>query len=425
MLIEFKVTNFRSFRDTQVFSMVASADQTLLDNTVETSVLGKQRLLRSATMYGANASGKSNLVKAFVFLRSFLTTSTERKPGSGTGIKRFALDPAYGKAPSEFEITFIQEGVRYQYGISLDSERIHTEWLIAYPRGIRQVWYERSINPETNEPSWYFGPRYTGERQRLTKLTRPDVPFLNVATAFNHKKLRIVFNWFYGSLLILDPTAPIMSLGQVTTHIASGNENILTQIEEMIKHADLGIEKFLWNEGKRQENSGTSDTAERTSETLSARPFYEIEMYHRGQDDTSISLPLEEESLGTRRFFGVLGFWTLILTVGGTLVIDELDASLHPTLMRTLIQMFHDPEINEQGAQLIFNTHDTTLLDTGLFRRDQFWFVEKDHSGASHIYSLLEYSPRKDEALERGYLQGRYGAIPDTTGLLNPDLVHD
>jgi uncharacterized protein len=424
MLIEFRVTNFRSFRDTQVFSMVASADQSLPDNTIETPVMGKQRLLRSAAMYGPNASGKSNLIKAMDFVQDFVTGSTDRKPGSGTGVQPFALDEDSINRPSEFEITFIHEDVRYQYGFSVDRERILAEWLIAYPIGVRQIWYERSIDSKTGETEWYFGPRYTGERQRLTKLTRVDVPFLTVAATFNHERLSSVYEWFTIGFRTIDATTNGSWLEQLTGILITDNEAFVQQTEAMLREADTGIRTFSLEQRKWKDDDFPTDMPDALRNVLRLNPRIDIQLYHEAQDgDLAIAIPFDEESIGTRRFFSLIGPWLTVLSRGACLVLDELDASLHPTLVRTLVQMFHDPKINTKGAQLIFNTHDVTLLDTGLFRRDQFWFVEKDRSGASNIYSLLEYSPRKDEALQRGYLQGRYGAIPSTSELLNLDVT--
>ena len=428
MLVEFKVTNFRSFRDTQVFSMVASSDQTLADNTITTAALGKRRLLRSAVVYGANAAGKSNLIIALNFVSDFVTKAADRKPRGEMRFSPFLLDKEHPNAPSEFEVTFIHDEIRYQYGFSLDQSRVHQEWLIAYPRGVAQTWFERSPLPDGKESEWYFGPNYTGERSRLTSLTRPDALFLSVAATFNHKQLSKVYAWLTMQLQVVDPTSGDVALDQLTATLVNLDESVFSRVRSLVQRADLGIVHV----SSEEQDKWTEDELpldlpdERRSLLLKSSKQVDIKLQHETgeRDGEPVLLPFGEESLGTRRLFGLGGPWVVSLAAGLVLVVDELDASMHPILVRTLVRMFHDPEINRHNAQLIFNTHDTTLLDSGVFRRDQIWFVEKDRAGASHLYPLLEFSPRKDEALEKGYLQGRYGAIPFVSDLLDEAVVH-
>ena len=272
---------------------------------------------------------------------------------------------------------------------------MYEEWLIAYPKGKAQTWFERPVEDLDDPEQWYFGPNLKGEKKRLVSLLRQDTPFLSVAAQFSHKQLTTIYNWFGYHLRIVWPETRIENAeGQFAAELVRDNQEIREIISLFLKKADLGISEIL------------VDTNPETE-------YLEVNIRHQvqGNDESGVVFPLENESRGTRRVFILIGPWIAILVEGYTVIVDELESSLHPMLARMLIKMFHDSEVSD-NAQLVFNTHNTTLLDNELFRRDQIWFVEKDEGGASRLYPLLEFSPRKDEALAKGYLQGRYGAIP-------------
>lgn len=423
MLIEFRAKNFKSFRDEQVFSMVASSDKSLPENTIATKLLGGRRLLRSAVLYGANASGKSNLIKAFEFVQDFVETSAERKRGTEIPIQPFRLDSDSGKSPSEFEINFIHQEVRYQYSFSVDQQRVYQEQLAAYPKGLPQIWFERTTKPDSEEFEWYFGPQLKGEKRRLISVTRPDVLFLSVAATFNHEQLSNVYEWFSNHLRVVDANEAISSFTDYTAKRAMASENIYRAIKGLLDLADLGITDFLVEEKAFAEDELPNDMPDNLRSFLLGSKRLEIQMHHYSKENRiGTSFSFEDESLGTRRFFSLIGPLLDTLIEGYTLVVDEVDASMHPILVKFLVNLFQQPTLNHENAQLIFNTHDTTLLDADLFRRDQIWFAEKDKIGASHLYPLLDFSPRKEEALEKGYLQGRYGAIP-FIGESSPELI--
>lgn len=426
MLVEFRVSNFRSFRDEQVFSMVASADKTHPENTITPRARAKQRLLRSAVLYGANASGKSNFVQALSALQNLVGGSVTPRASGARQIKPFLLDRTARGAPSRFEITFVYQDVRYQYGLTLDQEHILDEWLIAYPKGAPQTWYERRPSPDTGESTWYFGPRLTGERNRLAALTRPDALFLTVAATFNHRQLSLPFNWLNDHLRVVDANRVDDGLHWATVDLVQNHPETRRTVEHLLRHADLGILDFSCEERPGEEQELPADLPEELRASTLRSPQLEIKMFHESDDPEGhrIAVAWDDESLGTQRYFALGGLLAHTLADGFVLVVDELDASMHPILVQTLIRMFHDPSINRNNAQLVFNTHDTTLLDASIFRRDQIWFVEKHRSGASHLYPLLDFSPRKDEALGKGYLEGRYGGIPFVEDLLSQELVH-
>ena len=419
MLIEFKVKNFKSFKDEQVFSMVASPDRNLSQNTITIPPLGNNKLVKSAVIYGHNASGKSNLVRAFDFVKMFILTSDNRTPGSEIRVQPFKLSNSTINAPSEFEVTFLQDGIRYQYGFVVDSKKVYKEWLIAYPKKLPQVWFERNPKAHSEESDWKFGSHYSGEREKLIRLTRPDVLFLTVAAKFNNKLLTVVYRWFLEHLQLADAygNAPNNSLFSMQQFL--NNEKTRNGITKLLQLADLGIIDLEIEEKPFPENLLPTNVPDEFLSLILKSNYLDVQIRHKGEELNSFAslFTLADESRGTEKLLSISGPLLDALDKGNVLMIDELDSSLHSALVRELVKLFYDQNGNSFVAQLIFNTHDTTFLDFNLFRRDQIWFVEKDNSGASHLYPLSDFSPRKDEALQRGYLQGRYGAIPIIDGL--------
>jgi AAA15 family ATPase/GTPase len=399
MLIEFRVKNFKSFQTEQVLSMVASSDKSLPDNTFTTQALGGLKLLRSAVLYGANASGKSNLNAAVRFVQDFVRQSAQNTPDAEIPVQPFRLDKESRKSPSEFEVTFIHQDIRYQYGFSVDRQHVHEEWLIAYPKGKSQTWFERTAKPDVKEYDWYFGPNLKGEKKRLEGLTRPNALFLSTAATFNHEQLSEVYRWFSRHLLIVDMSESIHKFQQYTAEKAMKDPAFHTIVKHWLQFVDLGIVDFSVKE-----------------KILTGM---DIQMIHEMKGGNGISFPMQDESLGVQRFFSICSPWIDTLRKGSLIFLGELDSSLHPILVAALVKMFHNSELNLKNAQLVFDTHYVILLDASLFRREQIWFVGKDRGGASHLYSLLDFIPRKNEAFATGYLHGRYGAIP----FLREDLL--
>ena len=422
MLIEFRFKNYLSFRDECVFSMVASKDKTLLEeNTAPTERFGGRRLLRTAVVYGANASGKTNLIKALRFVKDMVSASVERK-GVEKNVVRFLLDDLSSEEPSEFEVTFIEQGGRYRYGFVLDDEKIYEEWLYAFPKGQAQKWFVRSTNP-TGDTKWEWGSQLKGEKRRLVGLTRPDALFLSVAAQFNQRQLQPVYDWFGRRVAVIKAYdfPDLHTLKRIEE-----DDHFKAEVEKLLQMADLGISGVGVIERDVGEDARVAITRFMKDIVSSDVPedlkWLEPYFLHTASvRETKQRFPPNLESEGTRRVLALAIVLIDTLEGGMTLAVDELDSSLHPTLVKSLVEMFHGPELNKNNAQLIFNTHDTTLLSSDLFRRDQVWFTEKDEDGASVLYSLLEFKPRKSEALEKGYLQGKYGALPILTGY--PDLL--
>lgn len=412
MLIEFRVKNFRSIRDEQVLSLVASKDKTLLDtHTQATGINAAPNLLRSAVIYGANASGKSNLIKALQYMRGVvLESATLIQPGQTYGVEPFRLDPEFTDQPTEFEITFLIDGVRYQYGFSMTSKRIVEEYLLVYKAFKPQHWFNRHYDSETGIDVYEFGAGMKGPKNLWEGATRPNALFLSMAVQLNSEALRPVYDWFSSSLVIFNEQAQLgpQSSIQMLNH-TDGRKDIC----KFLTSADISIIDINVETRKVPGQTVHFDlVAGKTEVRAEELEEHKVRFHHVTEKGQAV-FDLLEESNGTRSLLFLAGPVLDILNKGKTLIIDELDTSLHTLLVREIVRLFHRNETNTLGAQLIFTTHDTSLLDaTDLFRRDQVWFVEKDRDQASSLISLSEFSPRKNEALERGYLIGRYGGIP-------------
>ena len=419
MLIRFRESNFRSIRDTQELSLVANSREDRED-VFHDEATGLD-LLRVAAIYGANAAGKTNVLGALEFLQKAVRDSHAKwKPEDPIPWEPFLLDPESRTRPTSFEVDFLLGGARYQYGLEFDAERVRREWLHAYPSQRRQVWFDRDAGAA--EP-FTFGKHLKGNNRTIESLTRKNSLFLSVAAANNHQALLPVYLWFVENLKFL---APGDRSTQYALHwLSEGGEERRGRVLSLLRLADLGIvglevrqepipwltEEFNWVKiFQEQQLDGLAELKE-----LADRGNPKLVLHHQSRGG-AVPFVLENESHGTQAWLSLAGALLNALDNGGTLSVDELDGSLHPHLCFELLRLFQDPAWNPKGAQLIFNTHDTTLLGNLLgepgLHRDQVWFVEKDSEGATHLYPLTDFSPRKDENLERGYLQGRYGAIP-------------
>ena len=422
MLVEFRIKNFCSLRDEQVLSLVATKDKTLQDsNTQATGISAAPNVLRSVVIYGANASGKSNLIKALQYMRGVVTESaTAIAPSQIFGVQPFRLDSDSANQSSEFEVTFLLDGVRYQYGFAMTAQRVVGEHLLVYKAFKPQKWFTRRFDIDTGKDIYEFGSGLKGPKNLWEGATRPNALFLSMAVQLNSIDLRPVFEWFSNQLVIFNEQSqlnPQVSI-QMLKH-AQGRKDICN----FLTNADLSLSDI---EVETRTVPGQSVHLDllvgKTEVRVENIEEHKVRFHHVTKHGTAV-FDLLEESNGTRNLLFLAGPVLNILRKGLTLIIDELDTSLHTLLVRELVRLFHLSDINTKGAQLVFTTHDTSLLDApDLFRRDQVWFVEKNQDQASSLINLSEFSPRKNEALERGYLIGRYGGIPfinDTLGFKN------
>ena len=407
MLIEFSVENYLSFKDRQTISMVASPDKDLPENVIENAQGSGLNLLKSAAIYGANASGKTNLVKALQFMTEYVPRSDdESQRNFPILVVPFKLDESRLSCPSLFEVIFILEGIRFVYGFKVDRKKIHEEWLGFYPKGQRSLLFHRRIGSGIK-----FGASWRGKKKDLENQTRDNVLFLTVAAKWNHQTALPVIHWFaQNTRCVLDSLSHALNLFWTLTKIEAHPEQ-KSAVLKCLKGADLGIADFEIKLDPIVKFLG--DAASPSKETLTAVFKHRVE-----EADGTFSereLGLREESAGTERLLALAEpFFSTLDGNGSILVVDELEAKLHPLLTQQLIEMFNNDGLNKGGSQLIFTTHDSNMLDKNLFRRDQIWFTEKRPDGSTDLYSLWDFkkTPRKDENLRNGYLAGRYGAIP-------------
>ncbi|MGE3777953.1 MAG: ATP/GTP-binding protein [Pirellulaceae bacterium] len=392
--------------------MVASKDKTLLDtHTVATGILAAPTLLRSAAIYGPNAGGKSNLVKALQFMRGVVVESaTVIQPGQAFSVQPFRLDGKSIGMPTVFEATFVVDGIRHQYGFAMTPERIVSEHLLVYKAFKPQHWFKRYLDKESGRDVYEFGPGLKGQKSVWESATRPNSLFLSMAAQLNSEQLSPIFNWFSRRLVIFNEHTPLNP--GITVQMlrdAEGRKsicNFLTAADISIADIDVVTRKVPGQAVHFDLVAGRTE--------IRAEDVEENELrFHHVTESGTVVFGLADESSGTRNLLFLAGPVLDIVNKGLALVVDELDTSLHTLLVRRLIQLFHRTDRDANGAQLIFTTHDTSLLDApGLLRRDQVWIVEKGLDQASRLYGLSDFSPRKNEALERGYLMGRYGGLP-------------
>lgn len=415
MLIEFSVKNYRSFWGTQTLSMSAGSTKDLQDeNTFAPLVRGVPRLTRSAVVYGANGSGKSNLIKALDFMQEFvLSSSKESQEGERIKRKPFLLHTDGPSQESEFEVVFVQDDIRYQYGFSVTGTRVTHEWLLAYPGNKAQRWFERSYNPEKEKEEWYFGAKFTGKKKTWQESTRSNALFLSTAVQLNSEQLQSVYRWF--QRLVIIGHGERVERGFTTG--TCENEETCKDILGFLQEAGIDVDEIIIKERKLDRLKFPPDMPDELKNLLQkdllGKSVKDVFFKHQlSNSDNSALFPLSEESDGTQKLFAYAAPWQDLLHNGRILIVDELDNSFHPNLVRYLLRLIHNAEKNLTNGQLIFSTHDTSILDSKILRRDQIWFMEKDSDRATQLFPLTDFHPRKNEALENGYLQGRFGALP-------------
>jgi AAA15 family ATPase/GTPase len=420
MLIDFTVENFRSFAEAQTLSMIASKDSSHEQNVVQH---GPFRLLKAAALYGANASGKSNLIKAFGFMYRFVEESaTKMNLGDPIrGIEPFRLDRQWQTKPSRFAIRSLINGTEYQYGFSATQERIHKEWLHLKREGGRVTpALSREYDGAAGITKWHMRGDLKEQASAAQKATRDNGLFLSQAAQMNVGFVKELFLWFRRRIWCLDLSTRPMHLAQLTAKRVSGDQSFRARVERLVHDADLGISGVTVKKETASFDEIPNEIPKAVRQLLphsiDGVEVYEVSTRHivRGSEEP-VEFWLEtDESLGTQRFFTIVGPILGVLDKGALLVVDELDCSMHPNLTRKLVDLFQNVEANPNGAQLVFATHDSTLMSPSLLRRDQVWFSEKNSEAATQLFSLcdIERKPRKHEAFERNYLAGRYGAVP-------------
>ncbi|MGH3664373.1 MAG: AAA family ATPase [Micromonosporaceae bacterium] len=401
MLLAFRVANYRSIRDMQELSFVATSFNERSAVAVPAAPRGPISVLPVIGVYGPNASGKTNVLRALGDMRALLSGDTymDASPWHRGGwfAKPFLLDQQARQEVSLLEADLLISEVRHTYGLEFDKDGFAREWLHAYPHGKRQVWFTRSREEGLSFP----GDHVKGSKSALRKILRPDQLMLSLASTPLLTQMAPVASWFADNLIsTLDPVEARRQRSPRGERLLAAFFQGNTQAQALVRRADIGIDSVR----TRKYEAPTGDDLG-------------IELHHLSSDGFTAALPFSEESAGTVSWIWLLPKLLRALDRGGTLIVDELDSSLHPHLAAEVIRMFQDPAVNPQHAQLLFTSHDVAMLGTQfgapLLDRDQVWFTEKRGDGATELYPLVDFKPRKSENLERGYLSGRYGAVPD------------
>jgi len=413
MLIEFTVRNFRSIKNEQTLSLVKTKGEER--NCFAPDVSQNLALSSSAVIYGANAAGKSNLVEALAFMDTMVHKSaTSKQQGDKISVIPFLFDEQTTNEPSEFELVFISEGVKFQYGFSLDKDKVLEEWLIAFPKRRPQEWFSRVYNDKTKKSKYKFGTHLIGQKQVWKNATRNNALFLSTAIQLNSEQLQPVFNWFQSKFYIIDSSEVSSNYTLEQCDVTNNKELIIKFLQSVnidIYNIEIKKEKF---DPVFLPKEMPSSVKEMYIDNLTGKDVIkEVQSIHKMKNGKLIAIDLQEESDGAQKFFALSGLWLDALKNGYILIIDELHNSLHPKLVKHLVELFHNKKSNPNNAQLIFTTHDTSILNQEVFARDQIWFCEKDAAQATVLYPLTDFSPRKGrENLEQRYMSGRYGAIP-------------
>ncbi len=412
MFVDFSVNNFRSLHDEQTLSMVSSTDRLhLATHTIETGVRSVPRLNRAGVVYGANASGKSNLIFALMTMRNLVLHSTSMLDAArAEQYTPYRLEHSSARDATEFEVVVLLDDIRYQYGFSYDAQRIRDEWLIVYKTGKGQSWFERRWSDTKGEHEWApFSSYFTGSKETWRQATRPNALFLTTAIQLNNEQLKPLWNWFTDGLIIVNWSGAL-GIGQTLQRMddPAFKARALSLLRAADLHiADIEVETVAGHQVAFRLEAGKAPELATSPQNLPV-----VKFVHKVEGEDPVAFDGRFESAGTQRLLSYVGPILDVLESGKLLVVDEFDSSLHPMVVRFVLSLFHDPEVSKHGAQLWMTTHDTSLLDTELLRRDQFWFMDKDDRQASRLYPLTDFSPRKGEALEKGYLRARYGGVP-------------
>lgn len=415
MLVEFSVENFKSIKEKVTLSMLASSDDSNESNIIHTDKVKGKKLLKSAVIYGANASGKTNLIEALSFMDDFVKNSHNFQQGEEIPITPFLLDSKNINIPSKFDIIFINNDIKYNYGFLISQKEVIEEYLYSYKTQKPSMMFHRK---NTTEIEFTHDKK---EQETLFSRTTENKLYLSTAALWNYKPIEEVFKWFNNKLRSTIEIDPEVSMAYTASKCIDDN-NFCSFVKNYLSIADFGVHNLKL---KKYKIKDIDEIDERLSQEykkeilkeIKNKDFINIELVHKGLDNNNepmfVPLAFDDESDGTKKFFSLIGPFLDILADGKVLSIDELSKSLHPILVNFLINLFHKEKINI-NSQLIFTTHDTNLLDLEIFRRDQIWFTEKNpDTGATDLYSLDDVNGvRKDENIQKGYLAGRYGAIP-------------
>ena len=401
-------------RDRQNLSLTTSSLKDPTEGLINCPSAPGGSVLPAALMFGANASGKSNLIDSIGVMRYMVLSSHRHgEPGGGVpGYHPFALDPTYAGIPTRFDVDFVMDEVRHHYGFEASGEAFVSEWLYAFPKSHRRMLFEREGN------DLRFGRALGGQNKTIAALVRPNSLFVSAAAQNGHEQLSRVFAYFRKIHGVDGATIPgeaassyfvkrepdrqaLDFLGRIGTGIINYRRKEYPRPEEerVFRREVIAAAQKLVNQPV---NFGEDDDEQEIV----------VQFGHRGHDGRPVFLSLDRESAGTRRLLVVLDLVFHALKEGSPVCVDELDASLHTHASEAVLSLFCSRNTNPKGAQIIATTHDVNLMRSPRLRRDQLWFVDKDLGGATHLYPLTDIRTRSGDDFAKGYLQGRYGAVP-------------
>jgi hypothetical protein len=409
MLIGFRFQNFRSFLAEQSFSFSTSSDRTHEStHLIKTGMKAVPRISKAAIIFGPNASGKTNLLIALATFRDLILHSSGYSDSQFSEKHTpFRFGPSVTQ-PTEFEIDVLLDRVRYRYAISYDSQRIRFERLLVYRTGKSQRWFERRFDEATHKDAWAaFSPNFNGPREMWRKATRAKALFLTTAAQLNSEQLSPLLHWVEHRLEILFP-GDMSDVNRIAMRIQ--DETFKTRVLELLSAVDIHVDDVRFAE----QDPSRADPAPPPGAGFLRRgsSHRSIEFLYARDGLVPMWLDSVFEAAGTQRLIGLFGPLLQAAENGKLLLIDEFDASLHPLVARFLIRLINDPRVSNKGAQLLLTSHNTTLMDLDILRRDEIWLVQLDDKHASSLLPLLRSSPRKHELIAKNYLKGRYGAVP-------------
>ncbi len=349
MLIQFTVKNYRSIQGEQALSLAkAKGDELNKSNTFMPDAPSSVPLLRSAAIYGANAAGKSNLIKALMAMQEIvLSSSSDSQKGDELPVTPFLLDAESQSAPTEFEVIFISEGVRYQYGFAATKSDILEEWLIAFPKGRPQRWFSRVFDEKSKSFQYEMGSSFSGKKSLWQSATRNNALFLSTAIQLNSHQLLPVYNWFDETLRV----AGVSGWGPSFTASLCEKPKHKTEVLSFLKAADFNIHDIGVEKEKFDPSHLPSDMPEELKNKIIRefrdKDILEIKTVHKTAEGELVKFDFEDESDGTRKFFSFAGPWLDSLKNGYVLIIDELHDTLHPKMVEYLVGLFNDEKINQ------------------------------------------------------------------------------
>ena len=425
MLIRFRVRNYLSFRDEVEFSMIPGEAHQHPRHAIATGTAGLD-VLRSAVVYGANASGKSNLIKSIHFAREYILEGV--KPKERIAVKPFKLERAWNEQPSKFEFEFSINGKSYLYGFELTPTTVQAEWLYEIKKTTEKMIFERHTN-QADKAEVEFGTKLRPKKaqeflQEFSAGTRPNQLFLTKCSEDNNiDYYKDVIRWF-SRLNVIFPDSKYISwplevlkenntITDIVKYLTAFDTGVCGSSTQKIENEDI-IPSVLIDDFKNNKKGDLvilrnnqnliyilhkNDAGDVILEKI-------VFIHHIDGCESETYFDLDEESDGTMRLIDLI---PILISQDEIFLVDELDRSLHPSLSYRLFELLL---ANQSKSQLIVTTHESHLLDLDLLRRDEIWFVEKNRSGASTLYSLEEFAPRHDKDVQKGYLQGRFGAIP-------------